>query len=270
MVGWGFSAGPPVTTNGVTTRTVAGLQVPGSATTATVVNSANANQAVLTTPLAHFFEIIATAVAGTTNQFMFQFAIDGIVLPGSFGPYYFAAAGDTGSSHLLINLPRTGNWTVIDDIYVTTMNGTNNVGQLGVTQVLPTTTISDAQAQYTRSGSQASDAAAVAGPYSNSEGYVYATGVGTKDIYNTSSPVPPGYRVRAVQVEAFFSKYGATGATATVGLVSGATELDSAPVGAYTPTPVYAAVLADTDPNTGTAWTVDAAKAVRFAVTKAS
>lgn len=265
-VGVGFNCAPVVSTNGVTSRIVTGVMVPCSTNTATVLATAAA-PVVPTAQLSHYYEIIATATA-TKNQFNIQFAVDGILVPGTYGPYNLALASDVGSSHLLINLPRTGNWTVIDDIYLTTQNGANNIGQLGVTQVLPWIPASDSQAQFTKNGSLASDALTVASPISNAEGYVYSSTVGAKDVYNMSNAIPAGYRVRAVQAEAYFTKYGSTGANGSVGIVSGATELDSAQVPALTTTPAYGVVLSETDPNTGAAWTVAAAQAAKVAVNK--
>lgn len=266
-LGVGFNSAAAVTTNGVTTRSVTGVMVPCGTNTVTVLNTA-AVQAVPTANLSHYYEIIATATA-TKNQFNIQYAIDGVLVPGTYGPYNLSVSTDTtGVAHLLVNLPRTGNWTVIDDIYLTTMNGANNVGQLGVTQVLPWAPSSDAQAQFSRTGTASSDAATVAGPISNAQNYVYSSTVGAKDVYNMSNAIPVGYRVRAVQAEAYFVKYGSTGANGSVGIVSGASEVDSAQVPALTTTPAYGAVLSETDPATGAAWSVSAAQAAKIAINK--
>jgi hypothetical protein len=266
--GFGFYASAPASG----ARTVQAIAIPGGTQTATVATITGASESVSTSTLSHYYEIIATAT-GTTNAFTFQFAIDGVILPGTSAAWGFAAATDTtGVAHLVINLPRSGNWTVLDDIYVTnfTNDGSGNVGQLGVTNVLPWVTSGDVSDQWTRSGSQSTDAACVAGPYSNSEGYVYATAVGAKDTYQMSASVPAGFKVRAVQAEGYFAKNGSTGANASVGIVSGSTELDSSAVSATTSTAVFASVLASVDPNTGTAWTNTGAAAAEIAINKTS
>jgi hypothetical protein len=262
--GWGFQGG--VLSGSV--RPVQVTQVQGGSTTVTVNGVATYNVSVANS-LSHYYEIIATAVPATTNQFTIQFAIDGVVQPYTSAALYFASSTDTtGTAHLLLNLPRTGNWTVIDDIYVTSFAGPNNVGQLGQVTVLPITAAGDVGTDGFTRASGASNAAAVATPLSNSEITVSAAAVGAKDTYSTSSSLPVGYRVRAVQAEAYFSKFGASGANASVGIVSGATELDSTAVAALTATPAYATVLSETDPNTGVAWTAAGVTALELAITK--
>lgn len=262
--GWGFQGG---VLSG-TTRSVQCTQVQGGTTTA-VVNGVLTSSVSVANSLSHYYEIIATAVPGTTNAFTVQFAIDGVIQSYTSAALLFAASTDTtGAAHLLLNLPRTGNWTVIDDIYVTNFAGPDNIGQLGQVTVLPIVTNADVGTDGFTRASGASNAAAVGTPVSNSEITVSATTVGAKDIYSTSSSVPVGYRVRAVQVEGYFSKFGASGANGSVGIVSGATELDSAAVSALTATPVYTTVLSETDPNTGATWTAAAAEAVEIAITK--
>jgi hypothetical protein len=263
--GVGLLAGP--VSNGA--RNVSAWLVPGGTTTSAIVAISSMSAAVPTNPLSHYYELIATATA-SVNTFTFQLAIDGVVQPALSPPVQFAATGDTtGASHLIFNLPRSGNWVMVDDLYLTNFSGSNNVGQLGVTSVLPWVPSSDVQAQYNRTAGS-SNASQVVGPLSNAQTSVNAQAVGAKDIYGMTTSVPVGYRVRAMQAEAYFSKFGATGAAATVGIVSNGAESDSAQANAATSTPVYASVLCDTDPKTGAAWTVAAAQAAEIAIVKAT
>jgi hypothetical protein len=265
-VGVGLYAAAPVTTQSGTTRQVQVGNVTGSG----AVGLQALASAVSTAQLTHFYEIIATAIPGTSNAFTFQWAVDGVIvgtLALTLQNGAFAVANDT-AAHLLLNLGRSGQWTVIDDIYVTTMNGSSNVGQLGPVNILPWTPVSDVQAAMTRNGNAASNAAQVAGALSNSEGSVYSYTVGAQDVYKTAATIPAGYKIKGVQAEAFFTKYGTSGANCSMGIISGTVEVDSAVVTANTNTPTYAALIAETDPNTNAAWTSDGVKAAEMTVTK--
>jgi hypothetical protein len=271
-VGIGLAAAAAVTTNGVTARTVQALTVPGGTSTSTIASVANASSAVPTTNLTHFYEIIATAVPGTTNAFTFQFAIDGVTLSGVTASLALASSTDTtGAAHLLLNLPRTGNWTVVDDIYVTTMSGTNNAGQLGPINVLPWLITGDAQVAMTPSRASTSNAALAGGPLSNAEGFVSTMAKGAQDVYNASVSIPANYAVCAVQAEAYFTKNGIVSAQGKVGVVSNGTEVDSSTITTLgTGAPTFASVLLENDPNTNTAWTTSGVQSARIAVTKAN
>ncbi len=224
-----------------------------------------------TTGLTYYFEIVATAVAGTVNMFNIQFAINGVLMAGTLASQQLAPIADTtGINHLLINLPRSGSWTVVDDIYLNNFAGVANIGQIGVCSIIPWTPSSATQSQFALNGTAANNALQVATPLSNSEGSVYATTVGAKDIYGATYSLPANYKVRALQAEGYFSMYGTVGATANVGIISGATETDSPIVNATTTTPVFAKVLADHDPNTGAAWTATAAAAAAITINKTS
>jgi hypothetical protein len=266
-VGVGLFAAAPVTAQSGTTRQVSVGFVTGAAAVALQTPVSTVNIA----PLTHFYEIIATAIPGTTNAFTFQWAVDGVIvgtLPLTLVSGAFANAGDTGTAHLLLNLPRAGQWTVIDDIYVATLNGSNNIGQLGPVNILPWAPVSDAQANMTRNGNASSNAGQVAGPLSNSEGSVYSYTVGAQDIYKTSANIPAGYKIKGVQSEAYFTKYGTSGANCSTGIISGATEVDSAVVAANTVNPVYASLILETDPSTSAAWTPAGVQAAEMTVTK--
>jgi hypothetical protein len=258
-----FSAAASVAgTRVVTPATVSGSSVFGQVTAVAAT--------VPTTPLSHYFEVIATAT-GTVNQFAFQWALDGVVQGPISAAAQFASVSDTtGAALLLLNLPRTGNWTVIDDIYVNTLNGTNNVGQLGVVSVFPWTPSSDvAGNQLTPSSVGLSHASQVAGPFSLSQNSVSTFTTGAKDVYNARATIPANFTIKAVQADAFFTKKGYVGGNGSVGIVSQTKEVDSAAVAALvTGTPVYASVIAETDPSTNSAWLATALNAAGIAVTK--
>jgi hypothetical protein len=218
--------------------------------------------------LSHYYELIFTAT-GVVNQFSVQWALDGVIQGTTSFTVSIANTSDV-TSQALFNLPRYGNWTVVDDLYMTDFaaDPVGNTGQLGVINIVGGTASTDKQDQFTLNGSAASHAAEVAGALSNSEGSVYTYTVGGKDIYGTNLSIPANYRVQAVQVEAYFSKYGNAGSTGTVGIVSGTHEVDSAAANAATTTPVYASLIQNVDPNTSAQWTIAAAQAAGISITK--
>lgn len=259
----------PGTSNG-TTRNVSGIVINGAGT----VSTQAPNTLVPVSPLSHYYELIFTAVAGSTNLFTIQLAIDGVIvgsIPTNTNSGLLALASDTtGTTHMFINLPRTGNFVVIDDIYLTDFaaDAAGNVGQMGVINIVPKIGNGDVQTQFTQNGTAPSHAAQVSGALSNSEGAVFSFTTGAKDIYSTQNNIPANYRVQAVQVEAFFSKYGSIGANATVGLISNGVEVDSSAVSAVTANPVYASFIQSVDPKTNAQWTIAGINAAQLAATK--
>jgi hypothetical protein len=247
-------------TRAVTPSDVAGNGATGAGTSVNVTIN----------PLAHYYEIIATATA-SANCFNFSWAVDGVVVGPMVDPGFpFALASDTGTAQLLINLPRNGQWTVIDDIYVTDFaaDPVGNTGQLGIVNIVGGIPTSDVQDQFTLTGSAATHAAQVAGALSNSEGAISSYTVGAKDLYGMTNNIPANYRIQAVQVEGFFQKYGNSGASGTLGIVSGAKETDGGAVAALTVNPVFATSLQSVDPNTNAQWSITALNAAKVAVTK--
>jgi hypothetical protein len=264
----GFGVAAAAASNG--SRTVSGIVINGAGSVSTQPPSAS----VPTTPPQHYYELIFTAVAGSPNLFTVQVAIDGVIqgaIPTNTNSGLLAAATDTaGTSKLFINLPRTGNWTVIDDIYFTDFapDPAGNVGQMGIVNIIPDLPSSDFSDQYARTGIAASNAAQVATALSNSEGSVYTYTVGGKDVYNTNPNIPANYQVQAVQVEGYFSRYGSAGATASIGILSNGAEVDSAQVSAKTVNAAYASMIQSVDPKTNQPWTISAARAAQFVITK--
>jgi hypothetical protein len=238
--------------------------------TATTITTGGTAQNVPINPLTHYYEIIGTSDPNTVNVFVIQMAIDGVICPGSMSIALGLSTDTAGTSQLLLNLPRAGNWTMIDDIYFTDFNDdlAGNVGQLGIVSIVPHMPTTDVQAQMTQVGSAANHAVQVAGALSSSSGGVGAFTQNAKDIYSSNQPVPSNYRVQAIQAEAFFSKYGIVGGNAAMGVISGQTEVDALAVSAITSTPVYTSMMLELDPNTNQPWTIAAAQALKLAVTK--
>lgn len=246
-------------------RTITPSDVAGNGAT-----GAGTSANVSTTPLAHYYEIIAVSTA-SANCFNFSWAVDGVVVGPMVDPgFLFALASDTGTAQLLLNLPRNGQWTVIDDIYVTDFapDPVGNTGQMGIVNIVSGTPASDVQDQFTLTGSAATHAAQLAGALSNSEGMISSYTVGAKDIYGMTNNIPANYRIQAVQVEGFFQKYGNSGASGTLGIVSGAHEVDGGQVAALTVNNVYASSLQSVDPNTNAQWSIAGVNAAKVAVTK--
>jgi hypothetical protein len=226
-------------------------------------------------PLSHYYELIATAQPGVTNAFTYQIAVDGVIQGSISGinanSGLLAPSTDTtGTTQLLINLPRMGNFTVIDDVYLTdfTVDAVGNYGQLGVVNIVGGQPTSDVSDHFLQTGSTGTHAAQAGVPISQSQGALYSYDVGGQDVYGVSSPIPSNYKVQAVQGEAFFARYGTTGANGTVGLISSGVEVDSPAVAAATSTPMMASLLQSVDPKTNAQWTISGAKAAQLVVTK--
>jgi hypothetical protein len=276
---WGTAAGN-VAAVGFTSGAAASSA--RTVTAATVTAGASANSALSTSlsavgatigqqppsTLTHYYELVFTPVPGQPNMFAVQAVVDNNVL-GYMGNYQFAAPTDTGLSQLFFNLPRNGNFTVIDDIYLTNAQGTYHNSRLGTQHIYPAVASSDVQDQLT--ASSGANNAAVAGALSNSEGYVYATSGVVQDIYGITSSAPSsGASVNAVQVEGFLSSYGTgTSSKGQVGLQSNGHQA----VGNIVTTnnsPTRAIALVELDPNTGLPWTLAAAAALDLVVGKTS
>jgi hypothetical protein len=269
-----FTSAGFVTAVGILPAAVsAGARVVAPCTLTTGTGTENTTTPTASVPvstLSHYYELIFTATS-TVNAFTAQWALDGVIVGSIALPANgLGSTGDTtGSAQLLINLPRNGQFTVIDDIYVTTMNGANNVGQLGVCNIVPHIGTADVQDQFTKNGTAASNAASASGnSLANAVNSVSTYTTPAKDIYSSSSQIPANYRVKAVQVEGYLTRAGTVASSGTIGLISGSTEVDSATVAANSATPAYASVICELDPSTGAAWTPAGANAVELVVTK--
>jgi hypothetical protein len=219
--------------------------------------------------LSHYYELIATAQPGV-NAFTYQIAVDGVIQGSISGinsnSGLLAPATDTtGATQLLINLPRMGNFTVIDDIYLTdfTDDPSGNKGQLGVVNILGGQPAADVQTQFSQAGSATSHAAQVSGAFSNANGSLYSYADQATDVFSLNLSIPAQFDVRAVQAEALFSKYGTIGSQGQVGVISGTTA-----VAALSTANVLATVLQTLDPSTGQRWTISAAQSAKIAIKK--
>jgi len=220
----------------------------------------------------HFYEFIFTAVAGSPNQFTVQYAIDAGIIGSLNGgaPIQLAGSGDTGQAQLFVNLPRNGQFTVVDDTYVTNFasDAAGAQGQLGVINIINDPLLADSQDQFSTSNSALSHAALMNTALSNSEGYIYSTTQGQQDIYTTNPSIPANYRVQAVMVEGYFQKYSGAGANGAVGVKSGsATSTGSQGAGTGFGTG-YSQLIQTTDPSSGAAWSAAGLQAMKVTVTK--
>jgi hypothetical protein len=220
----------------------------------------------------HFYEFIFTSVPGSANQFTVQYAIDAGIIGSLNGgaPIQLAGSGDTGQAQLFVNLPRNGQFTVVDDAYVTNFSAdaAGAQGQLGVINIINDPFLADSQDQFSTSNGAVSHAALMNTAFSNSEGYIYSTTQGQTDIYTTNPTIPANYRVQAVMVEGYFQKYSGAGANGAVGVKSGsttATGSQGAGTGFQTG---YSQLIQTTDPSSGAAWTAAGLQAMKVTVTK--
>jgi hypothetical protein len=220
----------------------------------------------------HFYEFIFTSVPGSANQFTVQYAIDAGIIGSLNGgaPIQLAGSGDTGQAQLFVNLPRNGQFTVVDDAYVTNFgaDAAGAQGQLGVINIINDPFLADSQDQFSTSNGAVSHAALMNTALSNSEGYIYSTTQGQTDIYTTNPTIPANYRVQAVMVEGYFQKYSGAGANGAVGVKSGsttATGSQGAGTGFQTG---YSQLIQTTDPSSGAAWTAAGLQAMKVTVTK--
>ncbi len=225
----------------------------------------------------NYYELIFIPTA-TANTFIVSFSVNGTVISTSATGYLLTASTTDTTSHVLINLGRAGTFTAFDDMSFSDYSGTVFNKNLGPINMVVNTPVSDVQAQWTRGGSQASNAAAVGlnsfTNASNVAGYNVSTfTTGAKDIYNMSATIPTNFTGRALLVEGYFERSGGSVApTVTVGAVSGSAEVDSANVSVpNTSTPTYAYLLVPTDPNTGAAWASNSAlTSAKVSITKTS
>lgn len=268
----GLTVGVGALSAGTRTASLGTLLLSGGNPTWTTLGASTFGGTLSTANLTHYYEIVCTKVAGTPNLFNVQFAIDGVLQSGNTQVQLAATGDTTGASRLVFTIPRNGAISAIDDVYCTVADGSGLSGNLGIVNIMPHNPTSDTQAQFTKSGSQPSNAAAAGGyALSNAGANNVSTFTdGAKDIYASSATIPSNYKVRAVQVEAYFAKTGTAAPNVNVGIVSGATESDSGTVGIPSATPMYVSKFAENDPNTGSAWTPTSAAASKLAVTKVS
>jgi hypothetical protein len=278
---WGVAAGnvsgvgvvaAAVATN---LRTVTAATVTAGAFAATTQTSsvqALGAAAGLTPPstLSHYYEFIFTAIPNTVNLFNVSWAIDNTLI-GPVGQYQMAATTDTvGTAQLFFNLPRTGNFTQIDDIYLTNFTGPYHNNRLGVQRIYPLAPNSDVTDNFTTSIGGATNNKTVNSSLSNSEGYVSSSAATAQDIYGTTNSVPTtGVVVNAVQIEGFMTATSLSAGVGAVGLQSNGVQKLGTSI-ATSAAPARAQLVQETDPNTNVPWTIAGLNAMDIVVAKTS
>jgi hypothetical protein len=267
-VGAGIMPGAVAGSGNNTYRPVSAYLAPGSGS-ATAQGSAQ--NVPIASGLTHYYELIFTSVAGQPNQFTVQWAIDtSIIGPLNGGsPVQLAPSGDTGVTGLYLNLPRNGQFTVVDDMYTTNMTNdpTGAYGQQGTINIIPDPLNGDSSTQFSTSNA-GSHASIVNTTLSNSEGSIYSATQGQTDVFNTNPTIPANYRVQAVIVEGYFAKYSGAGANGAVGVVSGTKSVQGSQGAGTGFQTGYSQLIQTTDPNTGAAWTAAGLQSMKVSVTK--
>jgi hypothetical protein len=279
---WGTAAGNTsgagftCSTSSGGTRTVtaaavtANALVNGSSLSVSAVAAALGAQPPAT--LSHYYELVFTAVAGTPNLFNVVALIDGVSVGTLVGQLQMAATTDTtGVSQAFLNLPRSGCFTQVDDIYLTNFSGAYHNGRLGTQRIYPIVASSDVSDQLTTSNNGATNSNTVNAELSNAEGYVYSTATTAQDIYGTTNAVPSsGVSINAVQMEGFLATYnGSSPSTGQIGVQSNGKQ--SLGVSLTTSgAPTRAVALVELDPNTNAPWTNSGLNAVDIVVAKTS
>lgn len=266
--GAGILPGAVTGTGNAAARSIASYLIAGNGTSAA---QAGAQSVPLNSGLSHYYELIFTAVAGQPNQFTAQWAIDSALIGSLNGgnPIQLAGSGDTGTAGLYVNLPRNGQFTVIDDLYASNMAADvgGAQGQLGVINIINDPFTTDVSDQFSVANGTV-HATAVNTSFSNANNYIYSATQGQQDVYNTNPSIPANYRVQAVQVEGYFAKYSGAGANGAVGIKSGsasATGSQGTGTGFLTG---YSQLIQTTDPATNAAWTAAGLQAMKATVTK--
>lgn len=217
----------------------------------------------------HYVDVIVGPVG--TNSFTVTVVVDGEIV-GVTGTLTTQAA-------VLNETPRfafpkygstTGNSTTIakatafDDIYVMDRTGTVNnglaLGEIREYRRGPTT---DVQAQWTRVGGAASNAATVnKRDFTSTTEYIYPATSVVEDIYS-STDIISGLSVVAVNIEGFgFQDSGSQAITPVLKLTS---EYEGSNV-VMNATPTYFKTTFEQNPETSAAWTLSQANASQFGV----
>jgi hypothetical protein len=281
-VGTGVWAATTIPTNGGTWTTAGSLAMfaaapSGGNRTVTLGNFAVGNIAtasVASDNNTHYYEITATKDPANTNKFFVSWSIDNVQVFSSGSTSYLlgSSASDT-TSVLVTNLSRTLQWTRFDDMYFTLNDGVANTlqGPLGAINIVALRPSTDTQAQWTKSGSAASNALTVrATALSSATGSVTTSVDGAKDLYATADTVPANYRVRAAYVEGYFARTSTTNPTVSVGIQSGSSEVDSATTSIPSTNYTYLSQIVERDPNGNVSWTPTSIQSAKIAITKVS
>lgn len=159
----------------------------------------------------HYYEIVAIADPAVVNAFFYALRIDGgYYVPRSGVSLALANTGDT-TTLAIINLPRTGNWTQFDDLYMSDYQGPTNVGTIGPLNIMRRTMATDVMSEWTRMGTAPTDAQTVTkeGIETDLSNYMTSNVPGAREAFGTTASASPdlsGYTVRAIQIEAYVKK----------------------------------------------------------------
>jgi hypothetical protein len=169
-------------------------------------------------------------------------------------------------------IPRGQQVSQVDDMYLTLDNGSGLTGPLGPINIIARHATTDVQDQWSKTGTASSNSASITeSAYSSSSpNYISVSTDGSKDIYSSSTSLPNGSQILANEVEGYFKASAGT-PTVSVGILSNATETDSAQVTvSSTTTPSFVSVIAEKDPNGNVAWTNTSVVASKITVNKIS
>lgn len=241
-----------------TTRSINFDGTSGSVLAGTVVNSANAGY--------HYLEIVAVPTS-TGNTYNLSLYIDS-VLTGTGANWLLGASTTDTTSTAIVNLPRAGGITIVDDMYLCTMDGLGVCTRLGACSIINLPPTADVQAQWTKT-TGASNASQINSPslYNNTKAGLKSNAAGTKDEYSTDGGITSAYTVAAVIAEGTYTPTNGS-PVVTVGVLSGSTESDSAPTGLAATGSTLVQKTQETDPSTGAAWTVAGANAAKVTSTQ--
>ena len=235
----------------------------------TTTNSATAasTAAVTTTgALTHYYEIKAVATA-TANTFNISWYVDGTLKATSSGVLLGSSTSDT-TSLLILNMPRCGAWQQFDDMYLTLDNGTGLQGPAGPIYIAARRPTTDVQDQWSPNGTATNSLATnQTGLSSRTNRYSSTFTDGAKDIYSSTDSTPSSYKVKAVQIEGYFSQLSTVAPTAKLSLISNGNQVDATTVTVNT-SQVYTSTIVEQNPNGNVAWTPGTVNSSQFAITK--
>lgn len=272
-----FSGTAPATTGLWTCNsTLLGLSVSaisgGNRTVGAVINSTAAavvsSTLSATSPINHYYELVATKDPGTINSFFVSLYIDGSLVNTTTTSYPMGSSSSDTTSLLILCLNRSCNFAAYDDMYFLLNDGLGVTGPQGPVNIIARRPETDIQDQWIKTGGTSNSLSVNQAALSSlSTNYVSSAASGNKDIYACSDTIPAGYQIRAVQMEAFFTNTGVSEPEITIGISSGGTESDSPTTTLVGNTPNYIPFIFQTNPNGGVAWTAAAVEAAEFVIT---
>jgi hypothetical protein len=221
----------------------------------------------------HYYEMKFVADTSNGNKFFIKLYVDGQLVTTSSSSYLMANTSTDSTTVMVISpIPRGQQVSQVDDMYLTLDNGSGLTGPLGPINIIARHATTDVQDQWSKTGTASSNSASVTeSAYSSSSpNYISVSTDGSKDIYSSSTSLPNGYQILANEVEGYFKASAGT-PTVSVGILSNATETDSAQVTvSSTTTPSFVSVIAEKDPNGNVAWTNTSVVASKITVNKIS